>query len=79
MSYNCPNNMLGDREPPPKKEKRKRKHEDNKYIWFSINPNVVTQLGYYVQGLIIPNSYWMYNEPKQNTNPYQTFKSSNDY
>lgn len=29
LSYNCPNNILGDREPPPKKEKkRKRKLEE---------------------------------------------------
>lgn len=26
LSYGCPNNLLGDREPPEKKEKKKRKH-----------------------------------------------------
>ena len=28
LSYNCPNNILGEREPPPKKEKKKRKYEE---------------------------------------------------
>jgi len=25
LSYQCPNNQLGDREPPPKKDKKKKK------------------------------------------------------